>query len=89
MKIVGIHTVQKPNSPITTTLHLQGEFKAYYSDKEAGRNCVGNMVEVVYVGTYDCSNLKIGMEIEILYGKAIPTSKGCIQHVEKIIVLSK
>ncbi len=71
----------------TATLHLLCDYEPFYSDKEAGRFCTGNRVESVYVGDYDVSNLKPGMEIEIFYDKAVTTTKGTFQQVKKIEIL--
>lgn len=43
--------------------------------------------EAIYVGSYDISDLEIGMEIEIYYDKAVVTAKGTFQTVKKILVL--
>lgn len=87
MTIIGMNYTVNSNGVQTTTLHLADEFNAYYSNEEAGRGCVGKKVENVYVGDYDCSNLKVGMEIEIYYDKAVTTSKGTFQPIKKIEIL--
>ena len=48
---------------------------------------MGKRTEAIYVGSYDISDLEIGMEIEIYYDKAVSTAKGTFQTVKKIIVL--
>lgn len=75
MEIVGIQTNVKPNGEYTTTLHCIEPFESYYTDVQSGRNAVGNKAVSIYVGTYDCSDLKVGMSIEIFYGQPM-TGKG-------------
>ncbi len=88
MKILGMNFTNT-NGHRTTTIHVAEEFNAYYSNVEAGRGCVGMKVESVYVGDYDCSALKVGMDIDILYDKAITTAKGTFQPIKRIDVVSK
>ena len=49
---------------------------------------MGQKVETIYVGEYDCTSLKIGMEIDISYEKAMKTANGIYQPVKKIVVLN-
>ncbi|MDD6072380.1 MAG: hypothetical protein PUC12_16450 [Clostridiales bacterium] len=70
-----------------TTLQVADEYNSYYNNPTAGRGCVGQKVESIYVGDIDCSDLKVGMEIDITYGKAIATKTGFYQPVKDIIVL--
>lgn len=87
MIIEGINFTTK-NGVRNTTLHVTDEFNSYYSEASAGRGCVGKKVESIYVGNYDCSNLKVGMKIDILYDKAIRTVKGnTYQPVKRIEIL--
>lgn len=88
-QLIGLHHNTNANGELTTTLHLADDFNVYYSNEEAGRSCVGKKVETIYVGTYDCTNLKVGMEIEVLYDKAVSTAKGIYQPIKRIVVLSK
>lgn len=76
MKLLGISYTTNPIGEIVSTLHLVADFEAYYSNKEAGRGCIGNKVETVYVGNYDCSTLSVGDEIDIFYDRAVTTKKG-------------
>ncbi len=87
MKIVGINFVVNEDGVKKTTLHTMSEFDSFYSGGE-NRGCVGHMVENVYVGDYDCSQLKVGMLIEVYYEKAISTKNGSYQRVKKIDILS-
>ena len=48
-------------------------FPDYYNDPEKGRSCVGQRVGSIYVGDYDRTAIKPGMEVEIYYDKAVPT----------------
>lgn len=88
MILVGMHYSTNQNGVKTTTLHTADEFNSYYTNKDAGRGCVGQKVETIYVGEYDCTSLKIGMEIDISYEKAMKTANGIYQPVKKIVVLN-
>ena len=89
MKILGMHYTITSNGDKVFTIHCTLPFDPYYKNTEAGRNCIGERVESVYVGSYDCSSLKVGMEINILYDKAIKTSKGIFQPVKRIDIINK
>lgn len=89
MKIVGMNYTKNADGVTNTTLHLTDNFEPYYSNPEAGRNCEGQKVCSVYVGAYDCSALKVGMDVEIFYDRAITTSRGTFQTVKKIVPLNK
>ena len=88
MEIVGIATSERGGKK-STTLHVVGDFDAYQLNPESGYICLGQKVESVYVGGYDCSGLEVGQGIEIYYGKAITTAKGTFQPVALIRVLSE
>lgn len=83
-----MHYSTNQNGIRTTTLHTADSFNSYYTNADAGRGCVGQKVETVYVGDYDCSALKIGMEVDISYDKAIKTASGIFQPIKQIKVLS-
>ena len=51
-------------------------FPDYYNAPEKGRSCVGQRVGSIYVGDYDRTAIKPGMEVEIYYDKAVPTKEG-------------
>lgn len=89
MTILGIQTTTNTSGETNTTLHVMEPFDPYYMKPEAGRNCTGKKVETVYVGGYDCSNLKPGVEIEVYYDRAVSTSKGTFQSVKKIEIITK
>lgn len=89
MTIIGMNYSTNSNGEINTTLHVTEDFDSYYQNPEAGRGCVGLKAETIYVGTYDVSNLKVGMNIEIAYEKAIPTKSGIYQPIKKIDIVSK
>lgn len=89
MRIVGLHYSTNANGEKNFTIHGTSQFEAFYKNVDGGRNCTGERVESVYVGTYDCSGLKPGMEIEILYDKVIKTAKSTFQPVKRIEVLNK
>ena len=88
-KVLGFHYTTNEAGNRSTTLHLEEDFPVYYSNTEAGRNCSGKRVSTVYVGSYDCSAIKVGSEIEIYYDKAIQTKNGSFQPIKMIEVLSK
>lgn len=87
-KIIGMSLTVSDSGRVSTTLHLSSEFPEYQDNPEEGRSCIGQKAESVYVGTYDCSALKVGMEIEIYYDKAITTAKGTFQPIKRIEVIS-
>lgn len=89
MKIVGMSQTIQPDETEVTTLHVTEEFDSYFSNPEKGRKCSGLKVNSIYVGRYDCSALKVGMEIEIYYDRAVTSQKGTYQAVKKIEILSK
>jgi len=88
MRILGINSTRNEGR-ITTTLHVAGDFPDYYSSPEEGRTCVGQRVDSIYVGPYDCTGLKVGMEVEIYYDKAVSTKNGVYQPIKRIEVVSK
>ncbi|RKI41202.1 hypothetical protein D7V86_10500 [bacterium D16-51] len=87
MKIIGIHYSTNGEGKKVSTLHVSDNFNDYYSNAEAGRGCVGQKADTVYVGNFDCSHLKVGMEIDICYDKAITTAKGTFQPIKRIDIL--
>ena len=89
MKVLGFHFSTNKDGEKVTTLHVGEEFDSYFTDKDAGRGCAGMKVETIYVGTYDCSTLKLGSEIEVYYGKAMTTRNGTFSPIKKIEVVTK
>lgn len=87
MKLIGKNFAKNADGIVCTTLHLTDNFEPYYSNPEAGRGCEGQKVCSVYAGSYDCSALKVGTEIEIFYDKAVTTSRGTFQQVKKIEII--
>lgn len=87
MTIVGMNYSTNSNGQKVITLYVTAPFEAYYSNIEAGRGFVGEKTDKIYVGTYDCSNLEIGMDIEIYYDKAVNTKNGTYQPIKKIEVM--
>lgn len=87
MIIVGMNTTTNSNGELNTTLYVTTEFDTYYDNPAAGRSCIGQKTESVFVGTYDCSKLKIGMDVEIYYDKAVTTSRGTFQSVKLINIV--
>ena len=65
--IVGIARTAAENGRVSTNLHVKSSFDDFHNNPEAGRTCEGEKVESIYVGNYDCSELNVGDEIEILY----------------------
>ena len=89
MLILGINYSTNTEGKKVYTLHVSDDFDAYYNNPDAGRGCAGQKVESIFAGAYDCSLLKVGMQVEVLYDKAISTKKGLFQPVKKIISLNK
>lgn len=89
MTIVGMHYNTNSNGIKNTTLHVLDNFGGYYINNEAGRGCTGNRVETIYVGDFDCSALAVGMDIDVLYDKAIKTQNGIYQPIKQIKILKK
>lgn len=87
MKILGMNYSTNANGQKATMIHVSEEFNSYYTNAEGGRGCVGMKADSVYVGNYDCSALKVGMDIDILYDKAITTAKGTFQPIKRIDVI--
>jgi len=87
-EIIGISVTESSNGKESTTIHLASNFSDYQDNPEEGRSCIGKRAESVYVGGYDCSALKLGMNIEIYYDKAISTAKGTFQPIKRIEVIS-
>lgn len=89
MKIVGMNHSTNADGQKTTKIHGAEEFNFYYTNTESGRGCIDMKVDSIYVGTFDCPGFKVGMEIEILYDKAITTTKGTFQTIKRIDVVTK
>lgn len=87
MTLLGISTSLNSNGQSVASLHVSEDFPEYYHSIENGRRCSGKMVNTVYVGTHDISALKVGMEIDILYDRAITTSRGTFQPVKRIDIV--
>ena len=87
MKIIGISYSTNELGEKSYTLHCTEAFPEYANNTEKGRYAKGNKVEVLYVGKYDCSNFKIGDELDISYGKAVTTKTGTFQPIKKIEVI--
>ena len=89
MTLLGMNSGKNAEGVVTTTLQVADAFAPYYNNPEAGRTCVGQKVESIYVGEYDCSSLKVGMSIEIIYEKAIQTRNGIFQPIKRVDVVAK
>lgn len=86
--IMGISITESTNGRVSSTLHLASDFSEFQDNPEEGRSCIGKKAETVYCGGYDCSALKVGMEVEVYYDKAISTPRGSFQPIKRIEVLS-
>lgn len=82
MIVVGI---QKNGG--NSTLHMTSEFEDFFCNPEVGRTCIGKSVKSVYVGDFDISNIKVGSEIDILYGAPISTKNGAYAPIRKIEII--
>lgn len=87
MELIGKNFSVNKDGERVTTLHVADEFNNYYNNSEAGRGCMGRKVESIYVGTLDCDNLKPGMDIEVLYDRAVTTKNGTFQPVKRVVVI--
>ena len=87
MKIIGKSYTTNKSGERVSTIQVVRPYEEYYSNADGSRGCEGMRAEAIYVGSYDISDLEIGMEIEIFYDKAIVTAKGTFQMVKKIVVL--
>ena len=88
MVIVGKNSTTNASGEINTTLQVLEEYESYYNNREAGSTCEGQRAESIFVGTYDCSRLKVGMNIDVYYDKAVTTARGTYQSVKKIDIIS-
>lgn len=89
MKILGKNSTRNEDGRTSTTLHVADAFPDYYNNPEKGRSCVGQRVDSIYVGDYDCAALQPGMEVDILYDKAVPTKTGFFQPIKRIEIVKK
>ena len=89
MKILGKHSTRNEDGRTSTTLHVADAFPDYYNNPEKGRICVGQRVDSIYVGDYDTTAIKPGMEVEIYYDKAVPTKTGFFQPVKRIEIVKQ
>lgn len=87
MKIIGIAQTMRDGRTLTT-IHGLEPFETFFNSPPE-RISSGQKAVSVYVGGLDCSGLEVGMEIEILYDKAITTARGTFQPVKRIEVISK
>lgn len=87
MKVEGISRATNTQGDVVTTIHVTDDFNSYYRNAETGRSCEGKKVETIYAGTVDCSAVKVGMEIEVIYDKAVATAKGIYQPIKRIEIL--
>lgn len=87
MTLLGMSFTTNTTGVRANTIYVSDDFNSYYTNAEAGRGCVGKKVDTIYVGSYDCTNLKPGMEIDVSYDKAITTAKGTYQTVKRIDVI--
>ena len=84
MKVVGMNYSVKANGKVTT-LYVEQDFEPFYKDEDGTKGFVGKRAESIYAGYYDCSQLKVGDEIEIYYDKAMTLKSGkTFQTIKKI-----
>lgn len=86
-KIVGIVQGKNKAGLPVFTLHTISPFDDYFNAPENGRTCEGMKAESLYAGAYDCSNLKVGQEIEVYFEKAIVANGKPFQNVAFINVV--
>lgn len=87
MTIIGMNYTTSSEGKKNYTLQVADEYDSYYSNAEAGRGCIGQKTDAIYVGAYDCSQIKVGMQIEVMYDKAVNTRNGIYQPIKKIVVV--
>ena len=64
---------------------MEQDFEPFYKDEDGTKGFVGKRAESIYAGYYDCSQLKVGDEIEIYYDKAMTLKSGkTFQTIKKI-----
>ena len=84
MKVVGMNYSVKANGKVTT-LYVEQDFEPFYKDEDGTKGFVGKRAESIYAGYYDCSQFKVGDEIEIYYDKAMTLKSGkTFQTIKKI-----
>lgn len=89
MRIIGMSYSTKDGER-KYTLEVSGPFDSFYKNAEAGRNAVGEKVESIFVGALDCSQLKVGMDIELIYDRMRTLANGkTFQPIRRIDVLTK
>lgn len=87
MTVVGIAYALNKNNERVATLHVTDSFDEYDKNTDLGRSCLGQRVDTIYVGTYDVSNIKIGVTVDISYDRAITTKNGVFQPIKRIDVV--
>lgn len=89
MRIIGMSYSTKDGER-KYTLEVSDKFDAFYKNAEAGRNAIGEKVESIFVGSLDCSQLKVGMEIELIFDRMRTLANGkTFQPIKRIDVLTK
>ena len=89
MRIIGMSYSTKDGER-KYTLEVSNPFDSYFKNTEAGKNAIGEKVESIYVGSLDCSQLKVGMEIELIYDRMRTLANGkTFQPIKRIDVLNK
>jgi len=89
MKLIGMSYTTK-HGERRYTLEVADTFDSYFQNAEAGRYAIGEKVESIYVGSLDCSQLKVGMDIELIYGRMRTLADGtAYQPIKRIDVLTK
>ncbi|MBE5949899.1 MAG: hypothetical protein E7261_12905 [Lachnospiraceae bacterium] len=89
MRIIGISYTTKDGEH-RYTLEVAEAFASYFQNAEAGRYASGEKVESIYVGSLDCSQLKVGMDIDLIYDRMRRLADGtAYQPIKRIEVLTK
>lgn len=88
LEVVGIQLSVNKKGETTTTLHMLGEFPDYYNVSE-GKAAIGKMALSEYMGTIDCSHIEVGALVDVVYDKAVTTSKGTFQPVRRVDVIKQ
>lgn len=89
MRIIGMSYSTKDGER-KYTLEVSAPFDAYFKNVDSGRCALGEKVESIFVGSLDCSQLKVGMEIELIYDRMRTLPNGrTFQPIKRIDVLTK
>lgn len=89
MELVGISYITK-DGVRKYTLEVTEPYDSYLQNAETGRYATGKKTDSIYVGAIDCSQLNVGMEIEVIYDRMRTLANGtAYQPIKRIDVIAK